>query len=68
MIFESTNSDIDAIKVASGRSNIIVKGCKFNGIGGGAIRVVSGAVDNVKVIDNEIYDSRNTAMYFGNYL
>lgn len=67
MTFDTTQLDIDAIKVAAGINNVIIKGNIFKNIKGGAVRSVSGQCDNIQVLDNTFLTSGNTVMYFGTH-
>jgi hypothetical protein len=62
--FGPTKREVDGIRIFSGHS-IIIENCKFSNMGGIAVVANHSSARKVTVRQNEIMNSRSTAMYFG---
>ncbi len=62
--FGPTKREVDGIRIFSGHS-IIIENCKFSNMGGIAVVANHLSARKLTVRQNEIVNSRSTAMYFG---
>ncbi len=62
--FGPTKSEVDGIRIFSGHS-ITIENCKFSNMGGIAVVANHLSARKLTVRQNEIVNSRSTAMYFG---